>query len=171
MSTLRTAVNLERTQNLREQADCGSFNESRGYLTYAGRPHPSGLYLQQAPSQTQMHRASLARAYLETKYKNLNQESQDREENQQKIQILNARMDQMGIAESERDKYRQPLWQEVRSLWYDTYSSTGILTRGNPTFDFKQKTKSSKTTAQDYIIRYYMYHTIILCHLISYHMI
>lgn len=60
-----------------------------------------------------MHRASLARAYLETKYKNLNQESQDREENQQKIQMLNARMDQMGIAESERDKYRQPLWQEV----------------------------------------------------------
>lgn len=61
-----------------------------------------------------MHRASLARAYLETKYKNLNQESQDREESQQKIQILNARMDQMGIAESERDKYRQPVWQEVR---------------------------------------------------------
>lgn len=60
-----------------------------------------------------MHRASLARAYLETKYKNLNQESQDREESQQKIQILNARMDQMGIAESERDKYRQPVWQEV----------------------------------------------------------
>lgn len=63
-----------------------------------------------------MHRASLARAYLETKYKNLNQESQDREESQQKIQILNARMDQMGIAESERDKYRQPVWQEVCSL-------------------------------------------------------
>lgn len=61
-----------------------------------------------------MHRASLARAYLETKYKNLNQESQDREESQQKIQMLNARMDQMGIAESERDKYRQPVWQEVR---------------------------------------------------------
>eukprot|EP00752_Nemacystus_decipiens_P012666 g11220.t1 len=67
------------------------------------------------PSQSQMHRASLARAYLETKYKNLNQESQDREESQQKIQILNARMDQMGIAESERDKYRQPVWQECLS--------------------------------------------------------
>lgn len=72
------------------------------------------MHWYQAPSQSQMHRASLARAYLETKYKNLNQESQDREENQQKIQMLNARMDQMGIAESERDKYRQPLWQEVR---------------------------------------------------------
>lgn len=60
-----------------------------------------------------MHRASLARAYLETKYKNLNQESQDREESLRRIQILNARMDQMGIAESERDKYRQRVWQEV----------------------------------------------------------
>ncbi|CAM9782039.1 unnamed protein product [Pylaiella littoralis] len=78
----------------------------------ARAPPPRGT---KAPSQTQMHRASLARAYLETKYKNLNQESQDREENQQKIQILNARMDQMGIAESERDKYRQPLWQECLS--------------------------------------------------------
>lgn len=56
----------------------------------------------------------MARAILEAKYKNLNQESQDREESQQKIQILNARMDQMGIAESERDQYRQRVWQEVR---------------------------------------------------------
>lgn len=61
-----------------------------------------------------MHRASLARAYLEAKYKNLNEESQDREESLRRIQILNARMDQMGIAESERDKYRQQVWQEVR---------------------------------------------------------
>lgn len=56
----------------------------------------------------------MARAYIETKYKNLNQESQDREESQQKIRLLNARMDQMGIAESERDVYRQRVWQEVR---------------------------------------------------------
>ncbi|CAM9229310.1 unnamed protein product [Ectocarpus sp. 13 AM-2016] len=63
-------------------------------------------------SQSQIHRASVARAILEAKYKNLNQESQDREESQQKIQILNARMDQMGIAESERDQYRQRVWQE-----------------------------------------------------------
>ncbi|CAM9922432.1 unnamed protein product [Scytosiphon promiscuus] len=67
------------------------------------------------PSQSQLHRASVARAYIETKYKNLNQESQDREESQQKIQLLNARMDQMGIAESERDMYRQRVWQECLS--------------------------------------------------------
>lgn len=72
------------------------------------------LPLTQPPSQSQLHRASVARAYIETKYKNLNQESQDREESQQKIQLLNARMDQMGIAESERDMYRQRVWQEVR---------------------------------------------------------
>lgn len=63
-----------------------------------------------------MHRASLARAYLETKYKNLNQESQDREESLRTIEILDARMDQMGIAESERDKYRQRVWQDVGAL-------------------------------------------------------
>lgn len=61
-----------------------------------------------------MHRASLARAYLETKYKNLNQESRDREESLRKIQVLNARMDQMGIAEAEKDQHRQKVWQEVR---------------------------------------------------------
>lgn len=60
-----------------------------------------------------MHRASLARAYLETKYKNLNQESQDREESLRTIEILDARMDHLGIAESERDKYRQRVWQDV----------------------------------------------------------
>lgn len=63
-----------------------------------------------------MHRASLARAYLETKYKNLNQESQDREESLRRIQAMNVQMDQMGIAEAERDKYRQPVWQEVNEL-------------------------------------------------------
>lgn len=62
-----------------------------------------------------MHRASLARAYLETKYKNLNQESRDREESLRKIQVLNARMDQMGIAEAEKDQHRQKVWQEVWS--------------------------------------------------------
>lgn len=73
------------------------------------------LLILQQPSQSQIHRASVARAYLETKYKNLNQESQDREESLKRIQILNARMDQMGIAEAERDKYRQRVWQEVRT--------------------------------------------------------
>ncbi|CAM9183608.1 unnamed protein product, partial [Sphacelaria rigidula] len=68
-----------------------------------------------SPSQSQMHRASLARAYLEKKYENLNQESQEREESLRRIQILNARMDQMGIAESERDLYRQRVWQECLS--------------------------------------------------------
>lgn len=72
------------------------------------------LAKQQPPSQSSLHRASLARAYLEAKYKNLNEESQDREESLRRIQILNARMDQMGIAESEREKYRQQVWQEVR---------------------------------------------------------
>ncbi|CAM9566451.1 unnamed protein product, partial [Discosporangium mesarthrocarpum] len=60
-------------------------------------------------------RAKLARAYLETKYANLNQESQERMESQRRVDILDARMSQMGIGEAEKAKYRQKVWQECLS--------------------------------------------------------
>ncbi|CAM9204471.1 unnamed protein product [Choristocarpus tenellus] len=65
-----------------------------------------------SPTETQQRKAKLARAYLEAKYANLNQESQERMESQRRVDILDKRMSQMGIGEAEKAKYRQKVWQE-----------------------------------------------------------
>eukprot|EP00953_Heterococcus_sp_UTEX-ZZ885_P009342 5514-Heterococcus_DN1.PRE.2 len=60
----------------------------------------------------QRSKAKLALAYIEQKYANLRTENLERAESQKRADILELKMEEMGINEQDKGRFRKEVWRE-----------------------------------------------------------